>query len=397
MEKYTVEGYWDCHYCSSKGIRGRHRECPNCGRPRGEETKFYLKEFGEEYAVDESPERPDWLCGYCSTYNPDAAKECLSCNAPRDGKTYAEIRGLEKSVVKDKDKNSIDDEGEISNEEREKQNLRQDAEDREKKRREASQKWREKDQQHPRSSSPKQNFFHRHRVLLSLGAVFIVAAIAALCYAFLPKHVSFEVTDLSWERSISIQERYTAEESGWDVPSGGRVKFTKEELHHTEEVFDHNETYYEDVSEEVLDHYKTETHKIDKGNGFFDIEKEQVPVYKTVHKKVKKERPVYRDVPVYKTKYYYLIERWKTTRSVDTSAHDKEPVWGDVSLADGEGPYDVGQERASKWDTTFRVSGIANGEKVSYVVDDTEFWESMSVGDTVSGKTTSEGKFYRDE
>ena len=35
-----VMGYWDCPYCSTKHIEGTKRECPSCGKPRGQEVLY---------------------------------------------------------------------------------------------------------------------------------------------------------------------------------------------------------------------------------------------------------------------------------------------------------------------------------------------------------------------
>ena len=35
-----IWGYWDCD-CGCKHIRGDKTDCPGCGRPRNENTKFY--------------------------------------------------------------------------------------------------------------------------------------------------------------------------------------------------------------------------------------------------------------------------------------------------------------------------------------------------------------------
>ena len=40
-KRYTVEGYWDCQYCGTEGIRGRSKFCPNCGHGRDESVRFY--------------------------------------------------------------------------------------------------------------------------------------------------------------------------------------------------------------------------------------------------------------------------------------------------------------------------------------------------------------------
>lgn len=46
-----VMGYWDCPYCSTKHIEGTRRECPSCGKPRGQEVKFYMD--GVRYLSEE--------------------------------------------------------------------------------------------------------------------------------------------------------------------------------------------------------------------------------------------------------------------------------------------------------------------------------------------------------
>lgn len=49
-----VVGRWDCSYCGTKGIRGSERECPNCGRPRGEDVKFYVDDPKDYVPEDEA-------------------------------------------------------------------------------------------------------------------------------------------------------------------------------------------------------------------------------------------------------------------------------------------------------------------------------------------------------
>ena len=48
-----IEGFWDCHYCGTTGIGGSKRECPNCGKARDENTKFYMNPNEKHYVPKE--------------------------------------------------------------------------------------------------------------------------------------------------------------------------------------------------------------------------------------------------------------------------------------------------------------------------------------------------------
>ena len=85
-----VMGYWDCPYCSTKHIEGTRRECPSCGKPRGQEVKFYMD--GVRYLSEEESQTKgkgaDWLCDHCGNYNSALNTRCSSCGAER------RIRGI---------------------------------------------------------------------------------------------------------------------------------------------------------------------------------------------------------------------------------------------------------------------------------------------------------------
>lgn len=78
-----VMGYWDCPYCSTKHIEGTRRECPSCGKPRGQEVKFYMD--GVRYLSEEESQTKgkgaDWLCDHCGNYNSALNTRCSSCGA----------------------------------------------------------------------------------------------------------------------------------------------------------------------------------------------------------------------------------------------------------------------------------------------------------------------------
>ena len=91
-----VMGYWDCPYCNTKHIEGTRRECPSCGKPRGQEVKFYMD--GVRYlSAEESQTKgkgADWLCDHCGNYNSALDTQCRSCGAVRgsNDKAYFDVR-----------------------------------------------------------------------------------------------------------------------------------------------------------------------------------------------------------------------------------------------------------------------------------------------------------------
>ena len=47
-----IEGRWDCPSCGAKGIKASSKNCPNCGNPQDENTKFYMPDK-IDYVPDE--------------------------------------------------------------------------------------------------------------------------------------------------------------------------------------------------------------------------------------------------------------------------------------------------------------------------------------------------------
>jgi hypothetical protein len=58
----------------------------------------------------------------------------------------------------------------------------------------------------------------------------------------------------------------------------------------------------------------------------------QRPVYRTETKTETYQEPVYRDEPIYATKYYYEIDIWQYAFSYNTSGNDKDPYWKEFEL-----------------------------------------------------------------
>ena len=378
---YIVEGYWDCAYCHTKGIKGSVRDCPSCGRPRGKDVQFYLKEYSEADAVENASTEADWLCEFCDSLNPAEAEECLSCGAKRSATTYKDFRDTDVKEIQDADGNMVADEGELSEEERDDAIYARERADREKMRGHGTPDKAEKEDG-GKEKKPWMKF---------AWAVPVVLAVAFLIYMILPSSVSFTVDELSWERNIAVDAWQTVSESSFDLPAGARVYDKKREIRSYNHVLDHYEKYQEKVSERVIDHYQTKRHKKDLGNGKFEITETKEPVYKTQYKTVTKERPVYVDVPVYDTKYYYKIEKWAHARDIPTSGKDKNPQWGKVELARSDREHEIGKEREGEKTETYYVTGTdKDGKRNTYKVDP-GWWQTMNVGDKIKAKVGSDG------
>ena len=58
--------------------------------------------------------------------------------------------------------------------------------------------------------------------------------------------------------------------------------------------------------------------------------------YRTEYRIERYKEPVYRDIPVYKKKYYYSIMRWLYDRDETVSGKNNEPYYPELMLSDLE-------------------------------------------------------------
>ena len=354
---------WDCPFCGTKGISGPLRECPNCGRPMGKDLKYHLpSDIKSNYVPDEEAihinRKPHWRCNFCDSYNSDNDSVCVSCGAPRtnESKNYFEIQEEKATETKTF---SYDTDSHYSN----------------------SSYYSGTSNN---SSSSKNNALKKHlhrltsRFNLQIVLVILLSILgfSGLVYALIPKEKNMQVTDLSWERSISVERFQTVDESGWSLPSGARLHYTQDEIYGYDEVVDHYETKTRTVSEEVLDGYEeVVTGYRDLGNGYAEEITSQVPIYRTEYYEEEYEEPVYIRVPIYETKYYYEIDKWVYERSVETSGTTNAPYWGKVTLAD--------DERTGSKIEHYYVTGLIKEKERTYTFSFDD-WSSISIGDEIS-------------
>ena len=329
-----VWGYWDCPYCDTKGIRGDNKSCPNCGAPVLPGTKFYLKNDVREY-VEESQKntQANWICEYCDSQNDARDEFCRNCGSPREEAHRDYFSALPPEAAA------------------------------------------------PPVPPKKKKTGKAVKRLKKLGIV--LALIAFIVWLFMPITRTAAVAGFEWERSIAVEEYKNVDESDWTLPSNANLHYSKEEVHHYNQVLDHYETKTRKVAKKVQDGYETK-HK-DLGNGQF--EEEKVPRYKTVYENETYKEPVYRNVPVYKTKYYYDIDKWVEISSVPTSGKDQKPFWGETGLPDNVPSPQLGDRReGARTQKYYAIIKDKKGEEKKIEYSQNE-WSSLKLGDTIKYKT----------
>ena len=405
-------GYWDCRYCGEADIPGKDRSCPHCGRPRDESVVFHPDQHGHPHAprqyVDDPTEAnrlrntPDWLCSYCGSLNSGSKYDCPSCGHTRSesDRHYFQLHPERQSAPDPAERhlsrpetgwycnfcgsqNSVDatncaECGRPRFEEHPKEYHESDfsveADD------EDAEDDQEDDPPHgsPSRSSSERSYHHSwsmpslpsiHIPWKAVGSILLIAALIAVAvFILIPKERYITVTDMSWQRSIEVEEYRTVRESDWYVPAGGRTQYTQQEIHHYDTVLDHYDTVTK--SRTVVTGSHTEYSTRDLGNGYF----EEVPhtVYEYGTEYYTEQEPVYRQDPVYRTKYYYDIERWVYDHTVTSREHDKSPYWPEVTLKNNQ--------RQGTKHQKYIITAVYEEKSADYTMDYDE-WKNISVGD----------------
>ena len=363
-----IEGFWDCHYCGTTGIGGSKRECPNCGKARDENTKFYMNPNEKHYVPKEKAahinRNPDWICKYCGSLNSDNNKSCSSCGSIRTEDNLNYFENHKKKTNED----SYNSEGTNS------QTYHEAHTDK-------HSNYYDNKTTSPHTSRDNQS--HNSRKPFPIHIILIVLvgliAISGLIYLFIPKEQELTIQDFSWKRNINIERYQTVNENGWNLPTGARLQYTNWEFHHYEQVLDHYETKTKQVARERLVGYEEYvTGHRDLGNGYFEEITSSRPVYETYYETETYQEPIYRDEPIYQIKYYYEIDKWLYERTVTTQGNDKEPYWGNTFLNS--------DERVSSKNETYYIIGTDKKEKVYTVTLSFDDWNSLSIGQKVKLK-----------
>ncbi len=346
-----VWGYWDCPYCNTKGIRGDNRHCPSCGTPIPPDVRYYMQSgVREEVSEAEKNDEANWICEYCSAQNDARDTICKNCGSPREEaeRDYFgnAMNGAAPAAVQ---------------------------------------------QSPPPAQSGSfidgiKSFFDlrdkrkRRRFIIIAGIVLFFGFVSWL---YTPITRSSVIESFEWERITDIEEFRNIEESGWSLPPEAHLRSKRDEIHHYDQVLDHYEQKTRRVSHQVQDGYDISYR--DLGNGQF--EEVRTPRYRTEWEDETYEEPVYRSVPVYKTKYYYDIDRWIYSTQVAAAGQDHSPHWYDTGLtADVADPvYGDRRERHAE-EHYYAVISDPKGSRrvVEYSESD---WNALNIGDEITYRT----------
>jgi hypothetical protein len=308
------EGRWDCQYCGTKGILGRHTVCTNCAKSRPEGTKFYLVDdapvVAEGQQLKQAQLGADWICQYCASSNRADRTTCQHCGAAR----------------------------EESNPQQQVQNYK------------AGEAPRSGDMDLEAMARPMTQTavpvsglsrLLRNKALLGIGGVvgllFLCMCLCAGFFLFGEKEVDVTAAEIGWQRTIQVEAYRTVVEEDWSVPAGGRTISQQEEIHHYDSVLVGSETRERQVSEQVQTGSRTYVcGSRDLGNGYFEDVECTDPIYETRYRTETYQEPIYEQVPVYQTKYSYEIEKWVVDRTEERSGTDHQAHWPTIRLGDNE-------------------------------------------------------------
>lgn len=400
-----IEGVWDCKYCGTDKIRGSVYKCPNCGRQRDNDVTFYIdnpKNYISKEEEEKLNKNPDWLCSFCDALNSDDNDKCYNCGASKADSEMNYFQNKEKQAEAERERllerekanasydrngreRTWDTDEEIENEVEKLNKTDTPATYNSVEEEIASLINEDYKDEYKASKKKYKNQISRKFIGITAGILIAIMAIVGVVWLCLPKTQNVTVQSFKWERVLEIEEYKTVQESGWSVPDGGRVYDEKTEIRSYNKVLDHYETKTRTYTEQVIDHYEdyVSGHR-DLGNGRFEEIISQRPVYRTETKTETYQEPVYRQDPVYDTKYYYEIERWIHKEDLKTSGKDQNPIWKEYEYKE--------KEREGSKSEKYTVIVKTKKEKIKEYDLEYDEWITLKQGQKIKLKTYINGK-----
>jgi hypothetical protein len=298
------EGRWDCATCGTVGLLGRDVVCSQCGTPRAEGTRFYLPEDAPEVTdaarLAEAGAGADWVCEHCGASARATEEACGGCGAPRGTSPTHQVQDYALADVP-----------------------------------RAGGREERRAVPPPPPAPPRKP----RNPWIARGMVAMLALLG-WCF-FRPREITATLSEKRWERSLEIEAYRTVRESDWSVPSGGRPVNSWQAVRSYRQELDHYETRTRTVTEQVQTGTRTYTcGQRDLGNGYFEDQTCTEPEYESRSHEESYQEPIYRQIPIYDTKYEYDVDRWVTDTvlvaqgAADDPADGDTPAWPSTRLDD---------------------------------------------------------------
>jgi hypothetical protein len=344
-------GRWDCPVCGQIGNLGNQVSCPSCSSPRGKDVEFYLpsgsNEITDAQLLKEANAGVDWRCDYCDSDNKAIETKCKSCG---NEKTESDINRQSKEYAL----NEVPTSGQNK-----KSNQNKDIDN-------------QKKQHKPKSIIKK--------LLFVFGIIIILLVIFLM-----PRSFKVEVIKHTWFRAIEIENNRLITEEDWKMPASAiSLKDSFKAIHHYDKVLSH----YQNRTRTVRERVGSERYvcgSIDKGNGYFEDKYCDRPIYESRQESY--QEPIYKDVPVYATKYRYTIYRWIKDHDISEKGEDKNPKWPVEHLVDNNWREGT---KSEKYMLYLRdKKGKEYNQEVDY-----NLWSSINLNQEIYAKKNSMGGFY---
>lgn len=386
------EMLWDCQSCHTRGILGRHKQCTGCGAPRPQGTKFYKQENAQAITdsslLQQAAAGPDWYCLHCSAANPGNKEKCSQCGAEKGTSPSHKVTDYPPGQMPTVGNLPLDD---------------PQPQPRPRRRASASS---------PTTSLDSSVYSERPVPLWAFGLLGLAIA-GLILWLLWPSKMTVRVSDMSWERSVTLEASSLVVGEGWSLPEGARLLNQQTRQNGTTPVLDHYVQKVRQSCSDVPDGFTTDTVQDcgnvqtgtnsvdcgdrDLGNGFSediycDVPKYeyrcepkavQVPKYRNVCVPENYNDPVYRYEPVFQEYYTYETTVWNFSREPTLSAHDSRPRWPEFILE----PNERESRRFQKYVVVFVSDEGKNYTKEMSLGE----WERFDLDDEVEVKVNSLG------
>lgn len=204
-------------------------------------------------------------------------------------------------------------------------------------------------------------------VAIGVGTVVIVVGVSLLVWStYFKTHEEVGIlSDRHWERQVEVEVFRVVEDRQWEGhPDDAYDVRRRTEIHHYERY---------------ISHYRTVTSTYQCGTPW--------PPRTCISSR---QEAVYADRPVYATRHYFKVNRWRTDHWEVTSGGELQPVWAaptGMNPAAVLGNLRIGDERRQEY--SFVVS--CNGCKAKRLEMPYENWIKLRSGQLVTAHVNSRG------